>query len=149
LIDLDPTSFPFPVSAQNLGSQMQTAGVKWRSYQESMGSPCRLSSSGDYAPKHDPFLYFTDIQSGANNLCNDTSVDYSSFSADLTSGAFQFMWVTPNLTSDGHDPQGDPVSALQASDSWAQTEIGKIMASSAYQNGGVIFLTWDEAEGRN
>jgi hypothetical protein len=53
------------------------------------------------------------------------------------------------LNHDGHDPQLDPVTGLKQSDAWCATEIPKILASSAYQNGGVIFLTWDEAEGRN
>jgi hypothetical protein len=100
-----------------------------------------------YAPKHDPFLYFTDMQ--AAELCAAKNVDYGTFAADLAAGATRFMWITPNLTSDGHDPNMDPVTGAKNSDAWAATEIPKIMASSAYKNGGVIFLTWDEAEGRS
>ena len=139
----------FPVDKPNLGTQMQAAGIKWRSYQESMGTPCKLSGAGPYAPKHDPFLYFTDMQKGANNLCANTNVDYTQFAADLAAGTYPFSFITPNLTSDGHDPSTDPVAALKTSDAWAKTEIDKIMASNAYKNGGVIFITWDEAEGRN
>src|SRR5262249_58786705 len=87
-IDLDPTFFPFPVDKPNLGTQMIAASIKWRSYQESMGTPCKLSGAGTYAPKHDPFLYFKDIQTGANNLCADTSVDYSQFATDLAAGTY-------------------------------------------------------------
>ena len=62
--DLDPTQSPFPVAQPNLGTQLEAAKVPWRSYQESMGNACRLTASADglYAPKHDPFLYFTDMQ---------------------------------------------------------------------------------------
>ena len=59
------------------------------------------------------------------------------------------MWITPNLLNDGHDPANDPVAALQATDAWLATEVPKILASPAYQAGGVLFITWDEAEGRN
>src|SRR5215468_549856 len=100
-IDLDPTFFPFPVDQPNLGTQLQAAGIKWRSYQESMGSPCALAASGNYAPKHDPFLYFKDMQSGP---CAATNVDYNQFAADLATNTYRYMWITPNLTSDGHDP---------------------------------------------
>src|SRR6185369_6411027 len=59
-LDVDPMqSFitgTFPVKADNLGGQMQTAGIAWRSYQEDMGTPCKLTGAGNYAPKHDPFL---------------------------------------------------------------------------------------------
>ena len=149
LVDLDPTQGPFPVKQGNLGSQLEAKKLPWRSYQESMGTPCKLTASGTYAPKHDPFLYFDDIQNGANGLCAKTNVDFTMFPADLAAGTYRFMWITPNLTSDGHDPAKQPDVALRASDAWAKTEIEKIMATSAYQNGGVIFLTWDEAEGRN
>jgi phospholipase C len=153
LVDLDPTPlasvFVFPKAVDNLGNQLTTASITWRSYQESMGMPCQLSAVGTlYAPKHDPFLYFTDIQSNAA-LCNNTNVDYSQFAADLAGGTYRYMWITPNLTDDGHDPQTDPVTGLQDSDTWLSQNVPPILASSAWQNGGVLFITWDEAEGRN
>lgn len=144
--DLNPTQSPFPVASENLGTQLQAAGIPWRSYQESMGAPCKLSPSGNFAPKHDPFLYFSDVQ--ASSICQSHNVDYSQFPADLASGQYRYMWITPNLLDDGHNPQSSPVTGLKQSDAWASTEIPKILASDAYKNGGVIFLTWDEAEGR-
>ncbi|MDB4959518.1 MAG: putative acid phosphatase [Myxococcales bacterium] len=145
-IDLDPTFTPFPVTAANLGTQLEAAHVTWRSYQESMGMPCRLSASGKYAPKHDPFLYFKDMQTTA--LCTDRNVDYSQFAADLASNTYRYMWITPNLTSDGHDPATNPVMGLQTSDTWMKTEVPKILASDGFKAGGILFITWDEAEGR-
>ena len=149
IIDLNPTTPPyFPADAPNLGTQLEAAGIKWRSYQESMGTPCKLSGSGDYAPKHDPFLYFVDQQMGANDLCKTTNVDYSELATDLATNDYRYMWITPNLKSDGHDPANDPALALRNSDTWLSTEVPKILASEGYQNGGILFLTWDEAEGR-
>jgi hypothetical protein len=148
-IDLDPTFFPFPVDQPNLGTQLEAAHLTWRSYQESMGTPCALAASGTYAPKHDPFLYFVDQQKAAGNLCANTNVDYSHFAADLATDTYDYMWITPNLTVDGHDPSTDPVMALQTSDHWLSTEVPKILASTGYQNDGILFITWDEAEGRN
>src|SRR5262245_31851868 len=52
-IDLDPTFFPFPVDQPNLGTQLEAASITWCSYQESMGTPCKLFAAGTYAPKHD------------------------------------------------------------------------------------------------
>jgi phospholipase C len=134
----------FPVDKPNLGGQMEQAGIKWRSYQEGMGTPCNLDTSGDYAPKHDPFLYFSDIQNGPNGLCAARNVDYSEFYGDLATGQYQYMWITPTLINDGHDPTSDPSQGLIQADAWLSQEIPKIMASEAYQKGGVIFITWDE-----
>src|SRR5262249_45343185 len=54
VLDFDPTQnafgTQFPVNADNLGNQLQVAGVKWRSYQESAGGNCVLSGVGEYAP---------------------------------------------------------------------------------------------------
>lgn len=146
--DVDPTfSLWFPADADNLGGQMVAANIKWRSYQESMGDACRLSSNGKYAPKHDPFLYFKNIQDDAA-LCAETNVDYSNFAADLATNDYRYMFITPNLDSDGHDPSGDPVSALQHSDTWMSQQVPAILASEGFTNGGVLFILWDEAEGR-
>ncbi|MDB4944116.1 MAG: putative acid phosphatase [Labilithrix sp.] len=148
IVDLDPKTFPFPKDQPNLGTQLEAAKIPWRSYQESMGTPCRLTSAGDYAPKHDPFLYFTDMQTTAG-LCAQRSVDYGSFAADLASGQYRYMWITPNLTNDGHNPPKDPVAALKVCDAWAATNIPLIMNSAAYKANGILFITWDEAEGRS
>src|SRR3954470_24387791 len=44
-IDIDPTQTPyFPADKPNLGTQLEAANIKWRSYQESMGTPCKLTS---------------------------------------------------------------------------------------------------------
>ncbi len=154
--NLLPTPTPslgtFPVNAANLGNQLQVAGVPWRSYQESMGTACALADSGEFACKHDPFLYFTDIQSGANGLCAQTNVDFSNFAADLAADTYRYMWITPNLLDDGHDPSAtaaDIVTALTDSDTWLSMQVPTILASAAYKDGGVLFITWDEAEGRN
>jgi phospholipase C len=147
VVDLLPQQSPFPVAKQNLGTQLEAAKISWRSYQESAGTACNLVVASPYAPKHDPFLYFTDMQASA--LCAAKNVDYAMFPADLAAGTYRYMWITPNLTNDAHDPQTDPVTGAKDSDHWASMEIPKIMASTAYKNGGVIFLTWDEAEGRS
>ena len=147
-IDIGPNQVPyFPAMKDNLGTQLEAAHVKWRSYQESMGTPCTLTDAGDYATKHDPFLYFTDMQ--AQSLCAEHNVDYSQFAADLATNTYQYMWITPNLTSDGHNPSTDPVAALKVSDTWMSNEVPKILDSEGFKNGGVLFITWDESEGRN
>jgi hypothetical protein len=144
-----------PFKSDNLGNQLEQAKIPWRSYQESMDSPCQLSDSqfglGNYATKHDPFVYFDNIQNGPNMLCANTNVTYSQFAADLAAGSYKYMWITPNLFDDGHGgPLGvvAPPASLKASDDWCKTEIQKIVDSPLFKAGGVIFLTWDEAEGR-
>ena len=151
VVDVLPTAPPyFPSAAMNLGTQLEAATIKWRSYSEDEGSAgCELANVGNFAPRHDPFLYFTDQQKGSNNLCADTNVDYSNFAADLASNSYRYMWITPNLLDDGHNPEADPVTGLKQSDAWLSQNLPAIMASEGFTSGGIIFITWDEAEGRN
>lgn len=146
-LDIEPNHFGLPLDGDDLGHQLEQAKIPWRSYQESMGTPCLLDNRYPYGPKHDPFLYFANIQRD-RPLCQRTNVDYGQFPGDLATGAYRYMWITPNLVHDGHDPQNDPAKGLRQSDAWCAAEIPKILASAAYKSGGVIFLTWDEAEGR-
>ena len=37
--------------------------------------------------------------------------------------------------------------SIQLGDAWLQREVGKIQATDAYKNGGVLFLMWDEGSG--
>jgi hypothetical protein len=134
----------FPVKADNLGGQLEAAGIPWRSYQDGMGTPCNLDTVGNYAPKHDPFLYFDDIQNGPNGLCAQRNVDYSEFRADLAANTYRYMWITPNLIDDGHDPAADPAAGLRTADAWLRLELPTILNSAAYKQGGVVFITWDE-----
>jgi hypothetical protein len=109
----------FPTTNPSIATQFQAAGIKWRSYSEDVGSAgCGLANSGEYAPRHTPFLYFKDIQDGSNGLCAETNVDYGLFAADLASSSYRYMWLTPNLLDDGHDPSADPVTGLKQSDTW-------------------------------
>ena len=45
----------------HIANQLEMQGLTWKGYEESMGSPCGLTSKYPYEPKHDPFVYFDDI----------------------------------------------------------------------------------------
>ena len=92
VIDVLPTQVPyFPSSAQDLATQLEAAHIPWRSYQDGESTPCDLADDGNYAPRHDPFLYFSDQQTAPNSLCADTNVDYTMFPADLAANTYRYM----------------------------------------------------------
>ncbi len=68
-----------------------------------------------------------------DDLSNDTVPDYS--------------FITPNLCDDMHDTCAPANDAIKQGDTWLSTELPKILASNAYQNGAVVIITWDESEG--
>jgi hypothetical protein len=108
-----------------------------------MGTACNLTSSGSYATRHVPFLYFDDVQTNTAR-CTSHVVDYSALASDLASAAPTFSFIAPNLTDDMHDPFPAGAQNLANGDAWLAAQVPAILASSAYTNGGVLFIVWDE-----
>ncbi len=147
LDDDDPESHHVD-STSHLADQLEMAGLTWRTYQESMGAPCGLTSHGRYAAKHDPFVFFDDINGWDGHAfqrsqrCIDHVVDYSELDRDIAANRIpKYVFITPNLDHDMHD------GSIADADAWLAHEIPKLMATDAYQRGGVIFLLWDEGGG--
>jgi phosphatidylinositol-3-phosphatase len=126
------------VNQTNLADQIEASGRTWRAYMESMPSPCDLTDSGNYGMWHNPWLYYNDIRTNTAR-CNADVVPYTQFSSDLTSSNVpNYMWVTPNLCDDMHD------CSVSTGDTWLSQNVPPILNSSAFKNGGVLFITWDE-----
>jgi len=127
------------VNAPNIADQVEASGRSWRAYMESMPSACFLgAAAGGYAQKHNPFVYFTDIRNDPAR-CAAHVVPFTAFSSDLSSGTMSnYVWITPNLCHDMHD------CATSVGDSWLANVVPQILASAAWQDGGVLFITWDE-----
>jgi hypothetical protein len=145
LDDNDPGPHNSVASHAHIADQLERSGQTWKSYQESMGQPCGLSSRGTYAVKHNPFAYFDDISGwngsafGPSARCNEHIVDYSRLDADIAGGTVPaYAFITPDLTHDMHD------GSVADGDTWLAREVPKILATDAFRVGGVLFLLWDE-----
>jgi phospholipase C len=150
LNDDDPNASNVITSQSHLADQVERAGLTWKSYQESMGAPCGLSSHGTYAVKHNPFVYFADVNGWDGSKfvpgarCTDHVVDYSQLGTDLASGQVpDYVFITPDLQHDMHD------GSIAAGDAWLAAEVPKILASDAYKNGGALFILWDEGSSQS
>jgi phosphatidylinositol-3-phosphatase len=129
-------------SVKNLADQLETAGKTWGAFGEGMGEPCNDvdDSSTSYAVRHVPFLYYDDIL-GDPSRCMAHVVDYTSLS--LASPP-DFTYIAPNLIDDMHNPTPATQENITDGDDWIGPEVAKITASSAYQNGGLLVIVWDE-----
>jgi phospholipase C len=116
-----------------LGAQLTQAGVSWRAYMEGMGSDC-LASNSAYAVKHNPFAYY-------GGACPPNVVPFTALHGDLAAGTPRFVWITPDMCHDGHD-----CSAATA-DGFLSSLVPKILATPAWQQGGLLLVTWDEDDG--
>ena len=126
----------------NIFHQVGASG--WKAYAESMTTNCQTGSSGSYASKHNPAMYYTDV--GAQCPTNDVPLGITSSGAlhsDVVDGSLPtFSTVTPNLDNDMHD------GSVQQADSWLAGWIPQIVASTDYQSGHLtIVIVWDEGSG--
>jgi phospholipase C len=116
--------------AGGLGSQLTTAGISWRAYMEGMTNGC-FRSPYPYALKHNPFAYY-------GNACPPQVVPFTQFATDMAGNVPRLAWITPDLCHDGHDCSTAVVG------SWLAQTVPMILASDAWQDNGVLMITWDE-----
>jgi hypothetical protein len=138
-------------STNHLVTLLNSAGISWKAYQEDIsGTTVPLDYTNAYAPRHNPFVYFDDV-TGTNNPNYPYGIahirPYSEFASNLTNNTVaRYNFITPNLCNDGHDSCAPLYNPVRQSDSWLAAEIPKILNSHTYQNGGALFITWDESD---
>lgn len=132
-------------TTSHLTTLLNNHGISWKSYNENIsGASCPLSDSYPYAVRHNPFVYFDDV---TNNpaYCIAHVRPYGELSTDLQNNTVaRYNFIMPNVCNDGHDscdPLNDP---LAQADTWLSQQVPQILDSPAYQNGGALFITWDE-----
>jgi phospholipase C len=146
--DNDPSS-NHQSTTDHLAAYLDKAGIDWKSWQEDIdGTSCPLTAVNNYAPKHNPFVFFddmTDSMSGSSAHCIQHVRPYSELAAALSSGkAAPYNFITPNLVDDMHN--GSVTGGIKVGDNWLSTEVPKILASSQYKSGGLLIILFDEAE---
>ncbi len=129
---------------------LKNARISWKTYQENIsGTNCPLVSSGLYATKHNPFVYFTDVTNDLDPngaYCIAHVRPFTELAGDLQNGTVaQYNFITPNLCDDMHDKCKPIENAIQQGDIWLSQNVPTILNSAAYKNGGALFITWDEA----
>jgi hypothetical protein len=131
-------------TTDHLVAYLTKAGISWKTYQEDIsGTACPLTSSGKYAAKHNPFVFFQDLtndESPTSATCIAHNRPFSELAADLANGTVaRYNFITPNLCDDMHD------CSITTGDTWLSRNLPTILASQAYKDNGAVFITWDEA----
>ncbi len=175
-----------------IADQLAAAGKSWKSYQESLPPtgpdtvnysdgnytnntvfpPCPLCnpqlSTSDivalYASKHNPFVYFANVQNGSNPLVSYAQMTgFEGLWWDLSRGSSPaFSFIAPNQCNDQHgrgngtafcmyDPNDNGTqdglnpALITAGDQAVQKIVNAIHASPAWKRGlNAIVVTWDE-----
>ena len=182
---------------QTLADQLVAAGRTWKSYQENLPvSGADLVNYSDgfftnltdfskilpplnppltqadvvklYASKHNPFVYFANVQTGTNPALSYANItDFNALYGDLRSGRVpNYSFIAPNQCNDQHGRGNagafcnyDPVSdgsqsglnpaLIYQGDVTVQRLVTAIHSSPAWRRGNsAIVLLWDENDYR-
>lgn len=112
----------------------------------------------NYACKHNPEVFFTDTNGGNNNTTSNllrfNYAPLQQFAFDLQhDNVANYNWITPDQFNEMHSSLtptfgglASDESNIRAGDNTLSRLIPMIMASRAYQDGGLIIIWWDETE---
>lgn len=138
--DDNPPSINVQNTTNHLAYYLDAAGIPWKTYLVGL-SGLSYPPTNTVWPYHiafNPFLYFRNVLTNTD-YCLNHMRPYEELARDLTNQTVAaFNLIAPGLCYSMHD------CGLLAGDTWLSTEVPRIMASPAYQNGGAIFITWDE-----
>jgi hypothetical protein len=154
---------------ENIFHQLDTAGISWQSWMESMPAPCSVASAGSagslnhFGAKHNPAVFYDNVEglngvwsadpSGQSAECLSRDIptggtgpnDMSDFNRAVAAGDVgRFNFVVPNECEDGHDnckPQGNGIAQF---DAFLAREVPIIQNSPAFGSDGVLIITFDE-----
>jgi phosphatidylinositol-3-phosphatase len=133
-IDSDCTSCS--VGTTSIVDQLEQAHISWKAYMEDLPHPCFMGSEwGDYAKKHDPFMYYTriaDVSSRCIKVVPMTQLALDERANTLPT----FVWITPNLCHDMHDCD------LITGDQFLLKLVPPLLR--ALGSRGLLIITWDE-----
>jgi phosphatidylinositol-3-phosphatase len=103
----------------------------WRGLVQSMPDACDHVTSGSYAARHNPAVYYVSLKA----TCTRDDVSLT-FPLDLSA---RFTFITPNICDDMHS------CPVATGDRWLSQVVPEIIASPEYQSRSlVLFITFDE-----
>jgi hypothetical protein len=137
--------------------------LDWTSYAENYPShtqPYLQADEGKYARKHVPFLSFEKIQkqSYRNVVSVDTKDPHNAFVTAVEMfrkdpkqfPLSRYMFYTPNLDDDGHDPFYNARKGLQKGSHWLETFFQTWFPwDQKEMKGTLVVVTYDESEGND
>ena len=126
-------------TTQHLTAALERAGLTWKAWVEDIsGNTCPLVDVNLYTDAVNPTVFFDDVINSASN-CIAHERPFGELAAALNHNTVPNLnWIIPDLCDDAHS------CPLGTGDQWLSQVVPMIQASPAYQDGGAIFITWDE-----
>ena len=160
--DCNPSPGCSAGNASNIVDSLESRGLSWKAYMEDYPSSCGSQCSpgncftgdtgtGQYAARHNPFVYFDDIVNSTARCSRIVPANLGGkggpdnlFLSDLASPstASNLMWLTPNLCNDMHD------CPVATGDNYLSKVVPNILNSTLFTHQkAALFITFDEGNG--
>lgn len=139
----DMTAVPSNVST--IVDLLEAKSISWAAYQEDMpytgfqGFDYRNQKTGanDYVRKHNPPVIHDSVTEQTSRL--NQIKNLTLFYEDLKNDALpQWMFITPNMTSDGHD------STVTVAGTWSKNFLEPLLNDKKFMKNTLVVLTFDE-----
>jgi phosphatidylinositol-3-phosphatase len=172
--DSNESPADFPLSVENIGSDLEASGMTWKGYVECLQHPGDIppgtsaecpsgvpNSTDNYYVRHDPMAFFTNVTQTNRVPFDDPNVGWA---ADLNNSTLpNFSFISPDGCDNGHDRFGadgttpcGPSSCQAAADPqlctadhWLQTNIDPLISGSSqgaedFRHHGLLIIIFDE-----
>lgn len=138
-----PAANSCQADVRTVADETSRSGREWRMYAEGMPEPCLARNSGQYAVKHNPFMYYPSVTDDRESCVNHV-VPLDRLDEDLKTAQSlpDYVFITPDMCSDTHD------CPVRTGDDWLSRQVPRILASPAFTSqNSLLVLTYDEGSG--
>ncbi|KIN01163.1 hypothetical protein OIDMADRAFT_19141 [Oidiodendron maius Zn] len=133
-------------SVQTIVDLLEAKGISWAEYEQDMPSSGYTGNynnpktgANDYVRKHNPLISYDSINTDPSRL--DKIKNFTLFESDLAANALpQWMFITPNMTNDGHD------TSVTTAGAWSKSFLQPLLSNSNFLGNTLVLLTFDETE---
>jgi acid phosphatase len=133
---------------------LETKDISWGLYQEDMpysgfegmGWVNQRTGANDYVRKHNPAIIHNSITHYEQKLSQIKNLSMydtanSQFHKDLKANKLpQWMFITPNMSSDGHD------TSATVGGAWLDAFLTPLLEDKNFMDDTLVLITWDENE---
>ena len=136
-----------PPNVSTVVDLLDSKGISWAAYQEDLpysgfqgfNYSNQTTFANNYVRKHNPLVLFSSVTSNTTRL--SLIKNFTSLQSDIKASILpQWAFLTPNMLNDGHDTN------VTYAASWESRFLMPLLNNSAFMNGTLLMLTYDEDE---
>ncbi|KAJ9618692.1 hypothetical protein H2203_008896 [Taxawa tesnikishii (nom. ined.)] len=133
-------------SSKTIVDVLEAKEVSWSLYQQDMPYSGfegdyvnQKTGANDYVRKHNPLMSYDSVTSNTNRLAKIKN--FTMFDSDLASNKLpQWMFITPNMTNDGHD------TSVTTAGTFLRSFLTPLLSNANFMKNTLVLVTFDETQ---